>query len=441
MNTKQQQQPATLLPSCETLMAQAQVFASAWAIAGSKFDAGEGIKVANQEKANLADMFRRLHAENEILHAENESLRASFDTLRTGYDAARQEIESLKAKNLELERVCDATYVTQGADAYNHACYMMEQYQAEREAARKEVGTEGSLCDGISWLYTRIASLESQLEAVGTGGWMRNGALLYRLTDECRPTNFDEIRVTMANGSRDIGQMSAQAERLLVMLTAPQPAPGVETVSEREFKQFLSDVITAAGLVTHGNKCKDLGRRLGEMSMRLLTAPKTAAAPAQAGEYQPSSADMVMAALDTEEWGLERIQRCDYISDEGNREGAWLVKRQKAPYCAVYTDKPGAPYGPRSWSGPTALDALQKAADDLDIRLPQPAARGAAQAAPVDAAVQQDAERYRWLTFDHADAATRMRVRAVLDRLPVMSYSAACEDIDAARAAQKETND
>ena len=69
-----------------------------------------------------------------------------------------------------------------------------------------------------------IASLRAQLEAVGTGGWMRNGALLYRLTDERRPANFDEIRVTMANGSRDIGQLSAQAERLLVMLTAPQPA-------------------------------------------------------------------------------------------------------------------------------------------------------------------------------------------------------------------------
>ena len=69
-----------------------------------------------------------------------------------------------------------------------------------------------------------IASLRAQLEAVGTGGWMRNGALLYRLTDERRPANFDEIRVTMANGSRDIGQTSSRAERLLVMLSAPQPA-------------------------------------------------------------------------------------------------------------------------------------------------------------------------------------------------------------------------
>ena len=82
METKQQ--PATLLPSYETLMAQAQVFASAWAIAGSRFDSGDGMEVANQEKSILADMFRRLHAENE--------------QLRAGYDAARLEIASLQAQ-------------------------------------------------------------------------------------------------------------------------------------------------------------------------------------------------------------------------------------------------------------------------------------------------------------------------------------------------------
>ena len=230
----------------------------------------------------------------------------------------------------------------------------------------------------IEWLdaneievtHTQLAGLfSSAIEAAqaqeDAGGWMRNGALLYRLTDERRPANFDEIRVTMANGSRDIGQMSAQAERLLVMLTAPQPA-----------------------------------------------------APTQAGEYQPSSADMVMAALDTEEWGLERIQRCDYISDEGNREGAWLVKRQKAPYCACYTDKPGAPYGPRSWSGPTALDALQKAADDLGIRLPQPAARGAAQAAPAAVAGPSEAVAYLDIgTGGYLDLGTDLADEA-LSRLP-----------------------
>lgn len=141
-----------------------------------------------------------------------------------------------------------------------------------------------------------------------------------------------------------------------------------------------------------------------------------AVAPTQAGEYQPSSADMVMAALDTEEWGLERMQHWHCLTDEGNREGAWLVKRQKAPYCAVYTDKPGAPYGPRSWSGPTALDALQKAADDLGIRLPQPAARGAAQAAPVDAERRLDLlAEARAALWQPANAALCERLDAFID--------------------------
>lgn len=77
------------------------------------------------------------------------------------------------------------------------------------------------------------------------------------------------------------------------------PAPGVDAVSEREFKQFLSDVLTAAGLVTHGKKCKDLGRRLGEMSMRLLTAPKTAAAPGQALDALKKAGAIAVSALET----------------------------------------------------------------------------------------------------------------------------------------------
>ena len=216
MNTKQ--------PEALTL-AQKLENAPAWE---SQSPTIYGWNDSGETLADAAAELRRLHSDYETLLCKLQTLEKlgvacdDVQLLRLGYAAARQEIESLKAKNLELERVCDATYVTQGADAYNHACSMMEQYQAERKAARKEVGTESSLCDGISWLYTRIASLESQLEAVGTGGWMRNGALLYRLTDERRPANFDEIRVTMANGSRDISQTSSRAERLLVMLSAPQ---------------------------------------------------------------------------------------------------------------------------------------------------------------------------------------------------------------------------
>ncbi|MBN9410872.1 MAG: hypothetical protein J0H69_17140 [Burkholderiales bacterium] len=49
---------------------------------------------------------------------------------------------------------------------------------------------------------------------------------------------------------------------------------------------------------------------------------------------------------------------------------------------------------------------------------------------PVREALEKDAERWRWITEDHADRATREACRELIDRLPTMSYSAACEAID-----------
>ena len=77
------QQPETT-PSCEAFASQLQVFASAWAIVGGLFDAGDGMQTADAKRAIVLDMWRRLHAETE--------------QLRAGYDAARQEIASLKAQ-------------------------------------------------------------------------------------------------------------------------------------------------------------------------------------------------------------------------------------------------------------------------------------------------------------------------------------------------------
>lgn len=49
-------------------------------------------------------------------------------------------------------------------------------------------------------------------------------------------------------------------------------------------------------------------------------------------------------------------------------------------------------------------------------------------------AYQYDAMRFRWLTEDHADPETRAKCRELLRRMAVMSYSAACADIDSAMA-------
>jgi hypothetical protein len=48
--------------------------------------------------------------------------------------------------------------------------------------------------------------------------WLRAGSLLYRLTDDPRPENCDEINVTMADGSRDAGPREARALQLMALL-------------------------------------------------------------------------------------------------------------------------------------------------------------------------------------------------------------------------------
>ena len=131
------------------------------------------------------------------------------------------------------------------------------------------------------------------------------------------------------------------------------PAPGVEAVSEREFKQFLSDVLTAAGLVTHGKKCKDLGRRLGEMSMRLLTAPRTAAAPSDAphaellktwreGQRWQTRGDPEWEWLDTTPcWHADREYR-RHPDDAAVTTALLAAEREslQCDYCGAVTDDP-----------------------------------------------------------------------------------------------------
>ena len=59
-----------LLPTLETFAAQAQVFASAWALMGGPFDSGDGLELAEVERGILLDMARRMQEENEALRAQ-----------------------------------------------------------------------------------------------------------------------------------------------------------------------------------------------------------------------------------------------------------------------------------------------------------------------------------------------------------------------------------
>jgi hypothetical protein len=72
----------------------------------------------------------------------------------------------LEAERDKLELLCDATYVQQGADAYHHACEVLEAWQEARFVAGKDRGCEGSLCDGLSWLQSQVTKLEDERDAV-----------------------------------------------------------------------------------------------------------------------------------------------------------------------------------------------------------------------------------------------------------------------------------
>lgn len=98
--------------------------------------------------------------------ATNDEVLQARDALQSAIEALQGEVERLKADYLEVERLCDATYVAKGADAYNHACDEMERFQDQRRKAGKEVGTERSLCDGMAWLYQHVSDVEAERDAL-----------------------------------------------------------------------------------------------------------------------------------------------------------------------------------------------------------------------------------------------------------------------------------
>ena len=80
---------------------------------------------------------------------------------------------------------------------------------------------------------------QPEQETVANDGWLQEGGLLYRLTDEHRPNNRDEINVTMADGSRSIESRTRRAGELLDRIRAIPPAaqqtPVQEPVAWRTF--------------------------------------------------------------------------------------------------------------------------------------------------------------------------------------------------------------
>ena len=109
-------------------------------------------------------------------------------------------------------------------------------------------------------------------------------AELRRLHAYCQELESQVIRDCMTHAQKpaEIEHVAGDVSKNGVELnmSTQQPAPAGATFQqptqavqpagwEPEFDQFLSDVMTAAGLVTHGKQCKQLGERLGAAVMKL----------------------------------------------------------------------------------------------------------------------------------------------------------------------------
>ncbi|MBP5055329.1 hypothetical protein [Pseudomonas chlororaphis] len=102
--------------------------------------------------------FDRVAAERDAALVVNEQYRGqitrqalTYQELQQRLTAADERADVLEAENRHLRD--DDLF-------YDAACEAMEGHQKERAKRGKEIGCQGSLIDGIAWLYQRLAELE-----------------------------------------------------------------------------------------------------------------------------------------------------------------------------------------------------------------------------------------------------------------------------------------
>ena len=164
---------------------------------------------------------RRMHTENEILIAENASMRSAFDRLGCAYDEWIEKTDWVQ-KSTKLAEL--------GRHRADILRLRIESLHTENETLRHKLQT---------------------LDELGAAG-----------------DDVQLLRMGYAAARLEIARLQAQLE-------AVGAVP--DGMTHREFGQFLSDVLTAAGLVSHGEQSKGLGQRLADAVMRLRAAPQPAA--------------------------------------------------------------------------------------------------------------------------------------------------------------------
>jgi hypothetical protein len=89
---------------------------------------------------------------------------AEFSTLLERYtDSDHDDFTRCKLiSHIDVDKArAVAAAVHEVDDAYSYACDLMEQGWKERAKRGVEIGTQGSLCDGIAWIFDQMKKLEA----------------------------------------------------------------------------------------------------------------------------------------------------------------------------------------------------------------------------------------------------------------------------------------
>lgn len=98
-----------------------------------------------------------------------------------------------------------------------------------------------ALTDGDKRYGWREVALAAGQAVAPADGWLQDGGLLYRLTDERHPCNRDEINVTMADGSRSLEDRSKRAGELLNCIRARPTPPAMDGGEDAARMDWLCD--------------------------------------------------------------------------------------------------------------------------------------------------------------------------------------------------------
>ena len=143
-----------------------------------------------------------------------------------------EELQSdLEAKAEALVDLCNKSSLYCNADeviAVEAALERLYRLRKRQDVQPAEPAAQPDIADIIAGVlqvsrgmaYELMLKALKEVQPAPTDGWLQDGGLLYRLTDDGSPQNRDEINVTMADGSRSPEARARRAGELLDRIRA-----------------------------------------------------------------------------------------------------------------------------------------------------------------------------------------------------------------------------